>query len=189
MRAGREALDKEITLSATKQGQRRLNRPARGLCVLRTEVFVPKPIQEVFAFFSDARNLERLTPPWVGFRILTPTPIEMRAGALIDYRIRVRGVPLRWRTAITVWEPPFRFVDLQLRGPYVWWHHEHRFEAEAGGTRVMDTVEYKAPLAWLSHPLLVSRDVSRIFAYRSELLPRLIGPSPAPAHSPSTSGV
>lgn len=156
---------------------------------MRTEVVVPRPIEEVFAFFSDARNLERLTPPWVGFRILTPTPIEMRVGALIDYRIRVRGVPLSWRSEITVWEPPVRFVDLQLRGPYVWWHHEHSFEVVAGGTRVIDSVEYKAPLAWLSHPLLVSRDVQRIFAYRTALLPSLIGTWPAPAQQPSEARV
>lgn len=146
------------------------SRPRGRAQLLRRETVVPRGPDEVFAFFSDAGNLDLLTPPWLGFRILTPTPIEMHAGTLIDYRLRVRGIPIRWRTEITAWEPPSRFVDVQVRGPYRWWHHEHRFEACEGGTRVIDEVEYLAPLHWLSEPLLVRRDVRRIFDYRSQQL-------------------
>ncbi len=154
-------------------------RPGGGMSILRRETVVARGLEETFAFFSDARNLETLTPPWVGFKILTPQPIDMRPGALIDYRIRIHGVPLTWRTEIVVWEPPHCFVDVQVRGPYRWWHHTHRFEACAGGTRVIDEVEYRAPLSWISHPLLVSRDVARIFDYREGALRRALEHSPA----------
>jgi len=130
---------------------------------------------EVFGFFSNADNLASLTPPWVRFEILTPAPIEMGVGTLIDYRIRVRGVPMRWRTRIEVWEPPHRFVDVQIRGPYRFWRHEHRFESVADGTMVMDRVEYRAPVAWLTHRLFVRRDVQRIFAFRESALGELFG--------------
>ncbi len=157
----------------------RAARARGGMSRLRRETVVARGLQETFAFFADARNLEALTPRWVGFEILTPTPIEMRPGALIDYRIRVHGVPLRWRTEIVVWEPPHCFVDVQVRGPYRWWHHTHRFEACEGGTRVIDEVEYRAPLSWITHPLMVSRDVARIFDYREGALRRALerGPS------------
>jgi ligand-binding SRPBCC domain-containing protein len=128
---------------------------------------------ETFAFFSDAGNLERLTPPWLNFRILTPRPIAMGVGTLIDYRIVLYGVPIPWQTRIDVWEPGVRFVDRQLSGPYLWWHHEHRFDAVEGGTRVTDRVEYVPRLRWVSSPF-VRRDVERIFAYRQEILPSLL---------------
>lgn len=150
-------------------------RPTRGLRLFRSEVIVPRGLDETFAFFSDARNLDRLTPPWVGFEIVTPGPIDMRVGAEIEYRIRIHGVPISWRTQITVWEPKVRFIDVQLRGPYRWWHHEHRFEACDEGTRVIDEVEYCAPLAWLTHRLFVDRDVARIFAYRADSLAKILG--------------
>lgn len=111
--------------------------------------------------------------------MLTPGPITMAQGTLIDYQIRVHRMPLRWRTQITVWEPPHRFVDVQLRGPYRVWHHTHRFEPCEGGTRVTDEVEYLAPLHWLTGPLFVRRDVERIFAYRAEALARELGPHAA----------
>ncbi len=128
---------------------------------------------ETFAFFSDAGNLERLTPPWLNFRILTPRPIAMGVGTLIDYRIVLYGVPIPWRTRIDVWEPGVRFVDRQLSGPYLWWHHEHRFDAAEGGTRVTDHVEYLPRMRWVSSGF-VRRDVERIFAYRQEALPALL---------------
>jgi hypothetical protein len=99
----------------------------------------------------------------------------MRVGALIDYRLRWRGVPIRWRTEIEVWEPPYRFVDRQLRGPYRLWHHEHRFEEHEDGTLVTDIVDYRAPFAFLAHPFMVDRDVARIFDYRHEALRGIFG--------------
>lgn len=140
---------------------------------LHTEIWLPRPRDEVFAFFSDAFNLDELTPPWLQFKVLTPAPIAMRQGTLIDYRIKIHGVPVRWRTEIAVWEPPHRFVDQQLRGPYRLWRHEHAFISERGGTRVVDHVDYQAKVA-LVEPLLyrlfVRRDVERIFAYREQRL-------------------
>ena len=146
--------------------------------LLIAEQFIPRPRTEVFAFFSNAANLETITPPWLNFRIVTETPIEMRAGALIDYRIRLRLMPLKWRTEISVWEPPARFVDRQLRGPYRKWIHEHRFEECDGGTLVTDRIEYDVVGGWLVHEALVKPDVQKIFAYRQERL-RQIFPEPA----------
>jgi ligand-binding SRPBCC domain-containing protein len=148
-------------------------RPARGIGHLHREVIVPTPLDVTFAFFTNAANLERLTPPWLSFRIRSPLPIEMRAGALIDYRITLHGWPIPWQTHIDVWEPGVRFVDRQIRGPYRWWHHEHRFEAVPGGTNVIDHVEYLPRARWLSGSM-VQRDVARIFEYRQSMLPRLL---------------
>ena len=128
------------------------------------------PLEEVFAFFSEARNLGRLTPPWLKFEVLTPEPIEMAAGALIDYRLSWRGLPMRWRTEIEIWEPTFRFVDRQIRGPYRLWRHEHIFEEHRGGTMVEDRVAYSAIGGRLAHNLIVNRDVETIFAYRHQAL-------------------
>lgn len=144
--------------------------------VLARSTWIPRPIDEVFAFFANARNLERLTPKFLHFQFLTPEPIEMREGALIDYRVRLRGVPIRWRTRIEAWEPPHRFVDVQVRGPYRLWRHEHSFREERGGTRCDDRVEYAAPGGRLVEKLLVDRDVSRIFDYRGEKLVEIFGP-------------
>ena len=142
---------------------------------LRTRTRVTRPRPEVFAFFADAANLEALTPPFLRFHIETPRPIEMRPGTLIDYRLRVHGLPIRWRTRITAWEPPFRFVDEQLRGPYRLWHHEHTFEDAPGGTFVNDRVRYRPPFGRLANWLVVERDVRAIFRYRSEALLRHFG--------------
>jgi ligand-binding SRPBCC domain-containing protein len=139
------------------------------------ELWLPRPRPEVFAFFADARNLEAITPPWVKFEVLTPAPIEMRAGTLIDYRLRVHGFPIRWRTEITLWEPPFRFADTQLRGPYRRWVHTHGFEEKDGGTLCLDDVSYAVPGGALIERLFVRRDVERIFAYRQETMRRLLG--------------
>lgn len=146
---------------------------------LKTELWLSRPHDEVFSFFADARNLQEITPPWLKFEVLTPAPIEMRAGTLIDYRIKVRGLPLRWRTEISEWEPPNRFVDIQLRGPYTLWHHTHTFEARDGGTLCGDLVRYRpwggAFIDWL----FVRRDVERIFQYRQERLRTLFAdPNP-----------
>src|SRR5277367_5549628 len=99
---------------------------------LHNEQWLPRPRSEVFPFFSEARNLEELTPPWLNFEVLTPPPLVMKPGLLIDYRIRVHGIPIRWRTEILTWEPPERFVDTQLSGPYTLWHHTHTFTERDG---------------------------------------------------------
>lgn len=137
---------------------------------LQTSLFVPRPLQEVFAFFADAHNLQRITPPWVDFRIETPAPIAMHVGALIDYRLKVRGVPVRWRTEITDWQPPHRFVDTQLRGPYWRWVHTHRFREAPGGTVVDDDVDYAVPGGRLVNRLLVQRDLRAIFLHRQRAI-------------------
>jgi ligand-binding SRPBCC domain-containing protein len=138
--------------------------------VLRVEQSFDRPPAALFPFFADALNLERITPRFLRFRVVTPSPIEMRVGTLIDYRLRVRGIPLRWRTEITAWEPPLRFVDEQIRGPYRTWIHEHRFEVIEGGTRMIDTVRYAAPGGRLVERLLVDRDVAEIFDFRCRAL-------------------
>ena len=143
--------------------------------VFESEIQLPQPRDEVFAFFSDPANLELITPPWLSFRTLTPSPIEMHAGTLIDYRLRVHAVPVRWRTRINEWEPPHRFVDEQIRGPYKLWVHEHLFDVIDGGTLVHDRVRYAVPFDWIVYPLLVRRDVEKIFAYRAEQLRKRFG--------------
>jgi len=155
-------------------------RPPRGIQTLHSETVLPVPLDRAFQFFSDAANLERLTPPWINFRILSPLPIAMHEGATIDYRIVLYGLPVPWRTRIDAWEPGVRFVDRQIAGPYRWWHHEHRFEATPEGTRVIDHVEYVPRVAPLSS-WLVTRDVTRIFAYRRDVLASLLA---APAATP-----
>jgi ligand-binding SRPBCC domain-containing protein len=133
--------------------------------------------EATFAFFSEPANLARITPPELGFVILTPGPVEMRAGARIDYRIRLRGIPMRWTTRIDVWEPTVRFVDVQERGPYRLWRHEHTFKAQDGGTLVCDRVEYGLPLfplGEIAHPLLVRPDLDRIFTFRSAAIRRIL---------------
>jgi ligand-binding SRPBCC domain-containing protein len=137
---------------------------------LSTSVVVPRPHAEVFAFFAEAANLQRITPPWVDFRIVSPLPIEMRVGALIDYRLKVHGVPIRWRTVISAWDPPHLFVDEQLQGPYRRWVHTHRFRAVTGGTEVADEVDFLAPFGWPVERLFVRRDVHAIFVHRQQAI-------------------
>lgn len=152
---------------------------------LCSETRVPCAVDRAFSFFSDAFNLERITPKWLQFRVLTPPPISMGKGTLLDYELRVRGLPMRWQSEITVWEPPgegdssngrsARFVDVQRRGPYRRWEHEHLFEEIEGGTRVVDRVTYAVPGGWIVERLLVGPDVRRIFKYRAEALQRILG--------------
>ena len=139
------------------------------------ELWLPRTRDEVFPFFGEARNLETLTPPWLKFEVLTPEPIMMHPGALIDYRIRIHGIPIRWRTEITEWDPPHRFVDVQLRGPYELWHHTHTFEEQKGGTHCLDEVRYRPIGGALMNWLFVRSDVERIFAYRKKRLLELFG--------------
>jgi len=149
---------------------------------LRCEQWFPQPLERVFAFFAEARNLEAITPPWLGFEVLTPAPIEMRPGALIDYRLRLHGVRLGWRTEISVWQPPHRFVDEQRRGPYREWVHEHTFAGQDDGTLVGDHVRYRVPGGRLVHELFVRREVERIFDFRRERLAQLLGAAAARPH-------
>lgn len=142
---------------------------------LHTTLWLPRSRADVFPFFAEARNLETLTPPWLKFEVLTPAPIEMRTGTLIDYRIRVHGLPIRWRTEITEWQPPRHFTDVQLRGPYTLWHHTHLFEERDGGTLCRDHVRYRPRGGAFTNWLFVRRDVERIFEYRQQRLRQLFG--------------
>jgi len=158
---------------------RNYNMLMRPVHRLDTWLWLPRPRPEVFDFFADAKNLERLTPSFLAFRILTPPPVDMRRGTIIDYRIGLRGLPLTWRSEITTWEPPVRFADVQVRGPYREWEHTHAFEEHDGGTRVVDTVRYAlrgpAFAAAAINRLLVAPDLARIFAYRHEALQDAFG--------------
>ena len=147
---------------------------------LEREQHLPHPPEDVFPFFADALNLERITPPWLGFRVIGPDAIEMGPGTLIEYRLRLHRVPVRWLTRIEVWEPPLRFLDAQVRGPYRVWRHEHTFTAErrggAEGTLMRDRVDYGLPLGPLgavAHRLFVRRDLERIFDHRASAVARL----------------
>lgn len=139
---------------------------------------VPRPIDEVFGFFSDAGNLERITPGFLHFAITTPRPIDIHEGTLIDYRLRLHGVPLRWHTLISAWDPPHRFIDQQLSGPYARWVHEHRFADLGGVTLCSDSVSYRLHGGRAAHELqnavVAERDLRRIFAYRQEQLSLLL---------------
>ena len=142
---------------------------------LDTSHWLPRQPDEVFDFYADAFNLEQLTPPWLRFEVATPPPITMRAGVEIDYRLRLHGLPMRWRSRITVWEPPHRFVDEQVRGPYRRWFHEHTFASSDGGTLVRDQVQYAMLGGWLADRLLVRRDLRQIFDYRQQRLAEIFG--------------
>ena len=146
--------------------------------ILRREQVLDVPIERAFEFFSRAENLEAITPPLLKFRITTPGPIEMRAGTLIRYRLRLRGFPVRWLTRIEEWDPPHGFVDQQLRGPYALWHHTHTFEAiDETHTRMVDLVRYGqrlGPLGSLAEHLVVRRDLDRIFDFRRDSIPALL---------------
>jgi ligand-binding SRPBCC domain-containing protein len=142
-----------------------------------SEQLVAASLPEVFAFFSQARNLEKLTPPWLRFEVLSPEPIEMRIGTLIDYRLRVRGVPMRWTSLIEEWVPQRRFIDRQVRGPYRLWHHTHEFAAHPEGTIVRDRVRYELPFGLIgeaAHAAFLRRDVERIFDYRQRAVVTLL---------------
>lgn len=146
--------------------------------VIRRTQFLPRPRSEVFAFFEDATNLARITPPFLGFEILTPAPIAMRPGTLIDYRIRLFGIPLRWRTEIEEYLPGEHFIDRQLRGPYERWRHLHQFHDVPGGTEMIDEVDYAigfGAFGALAHAAFVRRTLGQIFDYRAAVVGDLFG--------------
>lgn len=141
------------------------------LRIISRETSVNKPIEEVFTFFTKAENLNIITPPELKFKITTPLPIDMKKGTLIDYKIKLNGIPFKWKTEITDWSPPYRFVDTQLRGPYRIWIHEHEFESHDSKTIVKDTVSYLPP-GWVLEPVIhrlaVKKKLEHIFDYRME---------------------
>ena len=146
--------------------------------ILRREQWIARPIDEVFAFFASAHNLEEITPPWVGFKILSMSTASIQEGTTIRYRLRLHGIPVHWRTDIREWIPPYCFVDEQTKGPYNVWRHTHRFEAYGSRTRMIDEVQYALPFGVLGrmvHALKVRRDVSRIFDYRRQRIDVLFG--------------
>lgn len=148
--------------------------------VLEREQWVPRPIEEVFEFFSDARNLERITPEFLRFRVLDVDPPAMGRGTRIRYRLSLHGVPMWWRTLIEEWEPGRRFVDVQESGPYALWHHTHEFEPRAGGTLVRDRVRYVLPAGGVGELVagsFVARDVERIFDHRHRAIEEIFGTS------------
>jgi ligand-binding SRPBCC domain-containing protein len=145
---------------------------------LRREQVLDAPPDAVFAFFADPFNLEAITPPLLRFSVVTPAPIAMGVGTFIQYRLRLRGVPVRWDTLIAAWEPPWRFADVQVRGPYRLWHHTHELSAlDRDRTLMRDSVRYAlgfGPLGALAHRLVVRRDLEAIFAYRARRVPQLL---------------
>jgi ligand-binding SRPBCC domain-containing protein len=137
---------------------------------------INEKIENVFDFFSKAENLNKITPPVLGFKIITPLPVEMKKGSIIDYKIKLNGIPFRWRTEITKWDPPYLFEDTQIKGPYKMWIHEHRFEEKNGVTFMTDTVNYLSPggiFEFIPHKLIVKKKVEFIFDYREKIFDEL----------------
>ncbi len=149
----------------------------QGNGILEVETRLPLPVDEVFPFFADAGNLQRITPPELDFDVLTPLPVPMEIGTLIEYRLRLVGVPFRWRTRIALWDPPHRFLDEQIEGPYREWIHLHEFEPTVEGTRMRDRVRYRLPLHPLSRPAaaLVRHRLDRIFRFRADAIRDALG--------------
>ena len=151
---------------------------------LQREQWVASPLQQIFPFFAQPENLALITPASLDFRLLSPQPVAMEKGRIIDYTIRVMGLPVRWRTLITTYDPPRCFVDEQLSGPYSFWHHTHRFEPRDGGTLLYDEVRYVLPMALIGpfrglvHTLYVRPCLERIFDYREQVFDRLFGANP-----------
>lgn len=135
--------------------------------------FIPKTPDELFPFFSDAKNLERITPPWLNFKIRSQSTGAIQKGSLFEYSLKIHGVPVFWRTLIESWDEPRMFVDTQLKGPYTLWHHTHLFEPAEGGTKMIDRVRYIVPLGPIGDLLAilwVSKDVQKIFEYRKKMI-------------------
>lgn len=162
-------------------------RMSRSLHRLERSQLLPRPLEDVFAFYSDATNLEAITPPFLRFRILTPGPIVMRRGTRIDYALALHGIPVRWRTHIARWEPDACFVDEQEEGPYAAWRHSHWFERRGGATLMRDLVEYRepfGPLGRIAHALFVPRMLDRIFDFRRDATEHLLAKGRAASASP-----
>lgn len=144
-----------------------------GEDVFHTEQFIALPPEKVFPFFQDPHNLERITPPTLNFHIKKVSSSELKQGTVIDYTLKIRGVPAKWKTELDEWQPPYRFVDNQLHGPYSLWHHTHEFRPFCGGTLMIDQVRYRLPmgyLGWLVAGKLVRKEVENIFSYRRKFV-------------------
>ena len=140
---------------------------------LNIKQFIPEPIEEVFSFFSKPENLKKITPKQLYFTINTPSPIPMKLGQIIDYTIKIKGIPVRWRSLISSYDPPHSFIDEQVKGPYSLWHHTHRFKEENGGTVIFDYVKYKIPFGLvgrIANFIWISKDLKRIFNYRKKII-------------------
>ena len=137
---------------------------------LSTQIELAESLEPIFSFFSNAGNLQLITPGWLHFKVLSPGDIELCEGTRIDYRLWLRGVPIRWRSEITLWDPPHRFVDEQIRGPYRSWIHDHRFQQQKGVTRVIDQVRYDHWGGKILNRLVVAPDLEKIFSFRKEKL-------------------
>lgn len=148
---------------------------------LRFEQLIPRSVSEIFPFFSEAKNLELLTPPWLSFHVLKTTTPEIQVGTLIDYKLKIRGFPMYWQTRIEEWVPMQKFVDTQLRGPYKLWHHTHEFIPQGSGTLMIDTIRYQVPLGQLGQILAgwyVKNDIQKIFNYRQQVIAKTFGGLP-----------
>lgn len=144
--------------------------------ILIKKTVINRNINEVFDFFSKADNLDKITPPDLGFKIITPLPVDMKKGTLINYKISLNGIPFNWLTKITEWEPPYIFEDTQLKGPYVQWIHRHIFEEKDGNTIMTDNVKYISPggiFEFIPHILFVKKKVESIFDYRQKIFNEL----------------
>lgn len=144
-----------------------------GCYRLVCETYLPAPRDQVFRFFSDVTQLEALTPAWLRFSVTTPTPIELREGSIIDYKLLVHGIPLKWRSLISCWKPPYQFADEQIRGPYRHWYHVHTFEGVGEGTLCRDEVEFAHVGGRLIYRLFVKSDLQKIFEFRTQVLQQI----------------
>lgn len=146
------------------------------LSLLTRQQHLEYPLEKVFAFFQSPENLALITPPWLNFNVLTPSPVVMKQGAVIDYSIRWVGIPLRWTTGITAYRPPYHFVDEQTRGPYTLWHHTHIFQERDGGTDMLDEVRYALPFGMVGRIVeryVVRRQLDEIFDFRFHAIQKI----------------
>jgi len=154
-----------------------MSEDSRNDRVFETEQSIARERSQVFDFFSDPKNLEIITPPWLRFQIVTPSPPAVERGAELTYRIRVHGIPMKWRSVIAEWEPEVCFVDVQVQGPYAKWHHTHTFQEIPGGTRIVDRVIYRLPLGTLGRIVagpFVDHDIAKIFRFRREQIAEIL---------------
>jgi ligand-binding SRPBCC domain-containing protein len=176
------------TVEASQQSVRITEPQQRGEPFrLTSHQWLPRTVDEIFPFFADINNLDRLTPDDFRFRIVSPEPpIQMRQGLVVDMRVTVKGIPMLWRARISDWDPPHGFTDEQLKGPYHLWSHRHRFQPKDGGVLVSDEVDYKPMGGWLAHKMFVRSDLKRVFGFRRRKLAELFdysAPSPGEARA------